>query len=220
MSLRSAVPRVHASPREVVDAHGCVALRCRVDEGWNTPLGLRTAPDPTQNARLNHHHEPKFPDETGRRWVAKWLGRSRRQTSATLGSARLQHGSTTLGLHPLTEPVFLCTPTLAGLKCSFHASLLTSLSRRLEATPPRLGGRCGSPQRPTAWHRDGDETDKHIRCDSSFGRLWKTCYVPSPRTAMTEHTTSYTTGILHMMWVLLWMKATNKEGPPWRRIHR
>lgn len=143
-----------------------------------------------------HHDERRENPQNGRIRLVEKYGRSRRQTGAALGATRLQYGATSPGLHPFTKSMLFCTTTLAGLKCTFHASLLTSLSRRLEATTFRLG------QWVNAHNAETSEIET-LQWDLSFCPLWKTCYVSSPRSSDEERHTavkSYIDGILHIMW--------------------
>ena len=135
-TTRAGVARLEpASIRVAGDEHGCVPRPTRCAWASKTPPGRHLRPGRALPARTSTILVRPDWSGTGQNRRDEGCDRSRRQTGATLGASRLQDGTTTLGLHPLAKSVLFRTTTLIGLKCTFHASLLTSLSRRLEATP-------------------------------------------------------------------------------------
>ena len=139
-------------------AGGCVRPPTRCVWEWKRPPVRNPQSGRPQNAATTLLPARYDCPEMGQIRRDEECGRSRRQTGATLGATRLEHAPAALGLHPLAKTVLFGAATLIGLKCSFHASLLTSLSRRLEATLLEArGGWCGS-----------QRTRKHPRCDSPF----------------------------------------------------
>ncbi len=142
--------REYASPLAVAVEPDCELLQCRCVWGLRMPHERRWRLRLSLPARSVPGVESLGSPKNGQIRRDEKSGRSRRQTGATLGAARFQYGTTGSGLHPLTKSVFFCTTTLAGLECTFHASLLTSLSRRLEATSFRLGQRAKPHNAPTS----------------------------------------------------------------------
>ena len=125
----------HASRLATDGAHDCAQRPGQFVEGLQTPRAHHQPWGLRRRAQPMPHHEKGERHETERNRVDGGFGRSRRKTGATLRASRLQHGTTSFGLHPLAKSMLFCTTTLTGLKCTFHASLLTSLSRHSEATP-------------------------------------------------------------------------------------